>query len=656
MTIVVAIDGQPLAWIDGLASGGGVDDELVNISSGGSFVSDDDANGWTVGPAYALAAAAIAGTLAASSLAAQIANTRYESCELPIPASAPVVEDDAPRAIIFDEQRFTASVRCWRMDEEVPALHVVAEDDAAPRIVLLDDLRLAQAVRSWQADDETPTLCFTLDTDTPEPPFVWAPDPIPQRWAQDDDVPTPSQFAVELDVRPPLIVWPQDLIARAAWLDDETPALQFTLDADILDPPVVWAPDVVSRGAWQDDDAPTLMFTLDADTLDVPVVWPPDAIPRIAWQDDDIVSISIDEDSWKALEPEWPSLIVAAQWSWDDADALPIQSGSSVPDEWSWIPPIPAPPPTPPVAWRFDADESISTVSGALEEYTWTPVALSVPTLSAAPIFDDGGTPSPATVTVVDEDIGPPLARFAADLAFAASWADDDGGTPIFGVVDEDYTLPLVRFTADVTAPTPWADDEGAKPSQPISDADEYDWPLMQSRRSVVVVPFERRIAWDGLETATLAPYVRPATEPTVATATSVASVATVSSVKSIAHPVDPDGVVMDVSTLEFTQGETGPVTIYVGGEDGIPEDLSTVQSAKWNLRAKNGRIIVKRVDVTGKTSGGHFVWTRLDADVARAGEYVGQLEIVRIDSTRGELPTGGLPVIIHPAVIVAGA
>lgn len=129
-------------------------------------------------------------------------------------------------------------------------------------------------------------------------------------------------------------------------------------------------------------------------------------------------------------------------------------------------------------------------------------------------------------------------------------------------------------------------------------------------------------------------------------------SVASAASVKSLAFPVDPDGVVMDVSTLEFTQGETGPAVIYVGGEDEIPEDLSTTTSAKWTVRAKNGRIVANRVAVTNLLSSGHFTWTRLNTQVALSGEFVGQLEITRADGTKGALPTGGLVILIDPAVI----
>lgn len=412
-------------------------------------VSDDDANGWTVGPAYALAMVAIAGTVAASSMAAQIANSRYDSGELPIAAPTTMLEqnDGPPRTIVFDEQRFRAAVLSWQTDDETPALHFVDQDDAAPRTITLDEQRLAQAVRSWQTDDETPPLSFALDAEQ----------------------------------EPPSVVWPSGFAPRSTWLDEE------------------------------------------------------------------IVSISIDEDPWKGLEPEWPSLIITAQWSWDDGDALPIQSGSTVPDEWSWIPPASQPAPAPSVAWRFDADESVSTVGGApeelglvpaipaitpapfaawrfdsdesistvgaaLEEYTWTPAAPSVPPLNAVPTFDDGGLPIAAAVTIVDDDAGPALARFAADVTFAPLWADDDGGTPVFtvptivdddaafpmqrfadertlsapwsddggtpisAVIDEDYTPSLARFVADVTAPAPWADDEGAQPSQAISDADECAW------------------------------------------------------------------------------------------------------------------------------------------------------------------------------------
>lgn len=148
---------------------------------------------------------------------------------------------------------------------------------------------------------------------------------------------------------------------------------------------------------------------------------------------------------------------------------------------------------------------------------------------------------------------------------------------------------------------------------------------------------------------------VRPAKEPTIATAQSVKSIAVATSVKSLAFPVDPDGVVMDVDVLEFTQFETGPVTIRITGEDGIPEDLSTVQSAKFNVRGKYGALLVDHVDVTGRTSNGQFVWTRQASHTAAAGRFTGQLEIVRANGSRGELPTDGLPIVIKPAVAPIG-
>ncbi|HEY9229589.1 MAG TPA: BppU family phage baseplate upper protein, partial [Gemmatimonadaceae bacterium] len=192
-----------------------------------------------------------------------------------------------------------------------------------------------------------------------------------------------------------------------------------------------------------------------------------------------------------------------------------------------------------------------------------------------------------------------------------------------------------------------------------------------ESTRSVVVsatraMEWIRRVsaaataAWEALFNPVI--VIRPATPPTIATCRSVASLAAcrstasqaaTRSTKSIATLLDADGEPIMATEWEFTQGETGPLTaVITSAEDGAPEDLAAATSVKFNLRRKNGGIVVKRADVAARGADGSFTYNRQAADVAKSGELVAQLEVTRADGTKAFLPTGGIPVIIRPPVV----
>lgn len=110
-----------------------------------------------------------------------------------------------------------------------------------------------------------------------------------------------------------------------------------------------------------------------------------------------------------------------------------------------------------------------------------------------------------------------------------------------------------------------------------------------------------------------------------------------------------------DMSTpLIFTQNETGPITLSFTGADGSAEDLSTAQSVTFTMQnVATNAVPANAVSLTSPSSSGTAVWTRLLAQVATAGDYLGQGKVVRSDGTVGYYPDGqrGMAITILKAV-----
>lgn len=289
---------------------------------------------------------------------------------------------------------------------------------------------------------------------------------------------------------------------------------------------------------------------------------------------------------------------------------------------------------------------------------TWTPPSAVSPTriIGLDPWVFDGGEISFVVPPIAADDDGwQPIAMPAITPGLWQPWAY--AGDELTAIIADDDTGVVLFAPPSAVALQPFFDD-GARPTPPAIAAAEDGW---WAPRAVLHAPIVFVWLDAGEDIATGIPYVRPATEPTVAICTDVTSIAVCNDVTSIvittavtslAILLDADGAPMATNSWEFTQGETGPLTAVIEGSDGTPENLATATSVKFNLRAVNGRIVVKRGATSGLTSGGQFTYTRQAADVAKPGNYIAQLEVVRADGTKAEMPTGGIAVTILPAVI----
>lgn len=101
------------------------------------------------------------------------------------------------------------------------------------------------------------------------------------------------------------------------------------------------------------------------------------------------------------------------------------------------------------------------------------------------------------------------------------------------------------------------------------------------------------------------------------------------------------DGFTMSVPLI-FTQNETGAITLSCTGADGTAENLATASAVTFTMQnTATGVVKVNAVALTGGTADGDATWTRLAAQVDTAGDYVGQVKVVRADATIGYFPDG---------------
>lgn len=255
-----------------------------------STVSDDDANVWTAGPAYALMQAAVASSLAAATLNAQFPSWRYDEAAMPIAAPTIVVEDDAPPRPVFDEQRLTVAVRSFGSDDDTPLLSAPFGAESEIYRVASPDWPALRIAPQWSWDDD-PALPLSIAG-------------VPDEGAWIPRIP---------DAQPAIL---------AGWRFDSSEIVSTVAGAPEelgLVPPI---PVVITiRPPFRDEDAAASLYVPSE-----PERWPVIAAPWVAAQpiprwDDDVVP----QTPGPALEEyyRWPrfiasSYLVPARWAFDE--------------------------------------------------------------------------------------------------------------------------------------------------------------------------------------------------------------------------------------------------------------------------------------------------------------------------------------------------